>query len=134
MKRIEFPALASALLACLLCLAPLALQAQPEYSLKAVEANPIPKQQHFDLWREVALQQCEDAPSRHNITRAQCASLVKERSGTCAAQQSGSAPELIRTTAVAKDVGRKYLQCVTPHYFCKGVEVRTEADARAQCK
>ncbi|MBB6563880.1 hypothetical protein HNP48_006606 [Acidovorax soli] len=118
----------------MLYLAPFALQAQPGYSLKAVEANPIPKQQHFDLWREVALQQCDDAPSRHNITRAQCASLVKERSDTCAAQQSGSAPQLIRTTAVAKDVGRKYLQCVTPHYFCKGIEVRTEAEARAQCK
>lgn len=34
------------------------IHARSSYSLKDVEANPIPKAEHFLLWRDVALKAC----------------------------------------------------------------------------
>jgi hypothetical protein len=104
------------------------------YSLKTVEARPIPRDEHLRLWREVALKQCADARKRFNLPADQCQQVVAARADACAVKLAPEIPALVGTTAAAKDVGRKYLHCATPDYFCKGVEVKTEAEVRAQCK
>lgn len=104
------------------------------YSLKEAEARPIPRDEHLRLWREVALLQCADAPKRFNIPSAQCQQLVAARSDACTVKLRPETPEFAKTTTGVREVGRKYLQCATPYYFCKGVEVKTEAEALAQCR
>jgi hypothetical protein len=104
------------------------------YSLKTVESNPIPKDEHFRLWRDVALKQCSDAKTRYNLTTEQCVVVVGQRADACASKLSSSVPSVIKTTAAARDIGRNYLHCATPYYFCNGVEVKTEEEVRAKCK
>lgn len=108
--------------------------AQPAYNLRTVEARPIPKAEHFELWQDVALKMCKDAPRNHNLSETECRKLTRERAKACYAQQQGKMPRTIETRAVSRDVGRKLLYCATPHYFCGGVEVRTEAEVRATCR
>ena len=110
------------------------VQAQTTYSLKAVEANPIPKAEHFQLWREVALKACSESKTRFNLAESECVTVIAKRAESCASQLSSQSPALISTTAVARDVGRKYMHCATPFYFCNGVEVKTEEEVRAKCK
>jgi hypothetical protein len=104
------------------------------YSLKTVEARPIPRDEHLRLWREVALKQCADARKRFNLPPDQCLKVVAAKADACSARLAPEIPALVGTTAAAKDVGRKYLHCATPYYFCKGVEVKTEAEVLVQCK
>jgi hypothetical protein len=120
--------------AVLLSLAPANAEAQTTYSLKAVEANPIPKDEHFRLWKEVALKACSESKTRFNLGESECMTVVGQRADSCALQLANQSPALISTTAVARDVGRKYLHCATPFYFCNGVEVKTEAEVRAKCQ
>ena len=119
---------------CLLSFAHKDVQAEASYSLKTVEANPIPKTEHFLLWKEVALKACSESKTRFNLAESECQLVIGKRANSCASQLSGESPELISTTTVAKDIGRKYLQCAMPFYFCNGVEVKTEQEARAKCK
>jgi len=118
----------------LLSYAPVGVKAQATYSLKAVEANPIPQAEHFLLWKEVALKACSESKTRFNLAESECLTVIAKRADSCASQLSNQSPGVITTTAVAKDVGRKYLHCATPFYFCKGVEVKTEEEVRAKCK
>jgi hypothetical protein len=133
MKPLSVAALFAAAVVTLL-LAPVNAEAQATYSLKAVEANPIPKDEHFRLWKEVALKACSDSKTRFNLGESECLSVIGQRADSCATQLASQSPALISTTAVARDVGRKYLHCATPFYFCKGVEVKTEAEVRAKCQ
>jgi hypothetical protein len=118
----------------LLTLTPVDAESQATYSLKAVEANPIPKDEHFRLWKEVALKACSESKTRFNLGESECLAVIAQRADVCASQLTNQSPALISTTAVARDVGRKYLHCATPFYFCKGVEVKTEAEVRAKCQ
>jgi hypothetical protein len=104
------------------------------YSLKTVETRPLPRDEHLWLWREVALKQCADARKRFNLAPDQCLQAVAAKADACTVKLAPEIPALVGTTAAAKDVGRKYLQCATPYYFCKGVEVKTEAEVLAQCR
>ena len=104
------------------------------YSLKAAEARPIPRDEHLRLWREVALKQCDDARKRFNLPPDQCLQVVAARADACTAKLAPETPALAGSTAAVKDVGRKYLQCATPYYFCKGIEVKTEAEVLAKCR
>ena len=133
MKPISFLALI-ATTASLLSFATVGAGAQATYSLKAVEANPIPKAEHFLLWKEVALKACSESKPRFNLAETECLTVISKRADSCASQLSNQSPALISTTAVARDVGRKYMHCATPFYFCNGVEVRSEEEVRAKCK
>ncbi len=46
----------------------------------------------------------------------------------------GNTPEIIDKKSVVKQIGRKYLRCALPYYFCNGIEVRTEEEARKICR
>ena len=120
--------------AVLLSLAPVDAEAQATYSLKTVEANPIPKDEHFRLWKEVALKACSESKTRFNLGESERVAVIGQRADSCASQLTDQSPALISTTAVARDVGRTYLHCATPFYFCNGVEVKTEAEVRAKCQ
>lgn len=111
-------------------------QGAPEagYSLKTAEARPIPRNEHLHLWREVALRQCADARNRFNLSPEQCRPIVAARADACRVKLAPETPALAKTTVAVKDVGRKYLQCATPYYFCKGVEVKSEAEVLARCR
>ena len=118
----------------MLAFVPVTLRAQATYSLKAVEANPIPKAENFLLWKELALRACSDSKARFNLGESACLAVISQRADSCASQLSNESPAPISTTAVARDVGRKYLHCATAFYFCKGTEVRNEAEVRAKCQ
>lgn len=105
-----------------------------QYDLSKVEERPIPKDVFFQLWKNVALQKCADAEKNHNLTPDQCRQKIEERHSNCARSAVTSAPQLIAEKAVAKQLGKQYLDCATPYFFCKGVEVRTEEEARQYCQ
>lgn len=108
-------------------------QKSSPYSLTTVAERPIPRSDLFELWREVADRQCEDAKDKHNMTPAACRKAVDEKHAACASSAGLDAPALIGTQALSKSLARKYLQCVTPYFYCNGVEVRTEDEARRHC-
>lgn len=105
-----------------------------QFDLAKVEGRPIPKEVLFQLWKEVGLQRCADADKNHNLTPNQCRGKVSERHPSCAQSAAASAPAIVGETALAKRLGRQYLECVTPYYFCSGVEVRSEEEARRYCQ
>jgi hypothetical protein len=104
------------------------------FSLAKVEEKPVPKTVLFKLWKEVALQLCSDAAKNHNLTPEQCQEKVSERHSACERTSIAKAPELIGEQALSKRLGREYLECVTPYYFCKGIEVRSEEEAQKHCQ
>ena len=103
------------------------------YSLRTPEHLPIPKKDFFALWREVALRDCEDARQKKNLSPEQCREKVQQRSAVCAAKAGIEAPDYISSKIVSRELGREYLDCVTPYYFCKGVEVKTLEEVRQIC-
>jgi hypothetical protein len=104
------------------------------YSLRTVDTNPIPKDEHFLLWEVVAFDQCKASAERHNLTTDACMRHVSARANACAAKFAAGAPAMIASRAASKDLGRKYLDCMTPYFYCNGVEVKTEAEIKAKCK
>lgn len=132
--------LAVCLLSCLPAagLSQLAAQEQrpatTNYSLKTVETTPIPRQAHFALWKAVALGACSDSKSRFNLDPTACASLITRRADMCIAKYEAQTPALITTRAESRSIGRNFLYCATPYYFCNGVEVKTEAEVLAKCR
>ncbi len=109
-------------------------EAQAGYSLKAIESRPIPRDDHFALWKDVALRACSESKERFNLEASQCRRVISERGDSCAAKLQNESPLMISSTEVSRHLGRKYLQCATPYYFCKGVEVKTEEEARSKCR
>jgi hypothetical protein len=109
-------------------------KASAPYSLKTVDTNPIPKDEHFLLWEVVAFNQCKASAERHNLTSDACMRHVSARANACAAKFAPGAPAMIASRAASKDLGRKYLDCMTPYYYCNGVEVKTEEEIKAKCK
>ena len=104
------------------------------YSLSTVDEQPIPKRVFFELWKDVALQQCANAKEKNNLTPEQCREKVTERHTDCERLATTEAPEKISDKATSKELGRKFLTCVTPYFFCNGVEVSTEDEARKHCQ
>ena len=107
---------------------------QGGYDLRSVEQRPIPQEQFYPLWVQVAQKACDDSHAKHNLTREKCREIVTQRGQSCAEDMNPKTPEVIETATLAKQLGREFMECVTPYYFCKGVEVRTEEEARRHCK
>jgi hypothetical protein len=105
-----------------------------EYDIRAVEKRPIPQEHFYPLWTQAVLKMCDEPEKYNNLTRERCRELVTERSGTCAAKMAPKTPDVVETSAVAKGLGREFVQCAMPYPFCGGVEVRTEEEARRHCK
>lgn len=108
-------------------------QQQPRYSLSTVAENPVPRSDFFELWRGVADQGCDNAKEKHNMAPQACRESIGQKHAACASLAGVDAPQLIGDKALTKSLGRKYLDCVTPHFYCNGVEVRTEDEARLHC-
>lgn len=104
------------------------------FQLAKVEEQPVPRTVLFKLWKEVGLQHCSDAVKNHNLTPEQCQEKVSERHSDCERTSIAKAPEFIGEQALSKRLGRQYLECVTPYFFCKGIEVRSEDEARKHCQ
>lgn len=104
------------------------------FSLERIEEQPVPRIVLFKLWKEVGLQRCSDAAKNHNLTPEQCQEKVSERHSDCERTAIANAPEIIAEQTLSKRLGRRYLECVTPYYFCKGVEVRSEEEAQQHCQ
>lgn len=104
------------------------------FDLARIEEQPIPKEVLFQLWKRVGLERCADAEKNHNLTSDQCREKILERHPGCAKSAAAGAPAVVSEKALSKQLGRSYLECVTPYYFCNGVEVRTEEEARRYCR
>jgi hypothetical protein len=103
------------------------------YSLKEYN-EPTPKAVFFALWDDVALKQCADAREKHNLTPDECRALVRERAPGCTRSVGQEAPDKIVGREPARVFGKRYLECVTPYFFCNGVEVKSDAEATQHCK
>lgn len=108
--------------------------ASRSYSLATVAERPIPKDAFFALWTQQALATCADAQGRYNLSPAECEDKVKSKSPSCSTELSPNTPAHIDTVALARSLGRQYLHCVSPYYYCNGVEVKSEEDARRHCQ
>ena len=104
------------------------------FSLEAVQEKPIPKNVVFKLWEQRALEACSGAKEKHNLTPELCREKVQELHSECERTASTDAPELVEDRATSKRLGHNYLECVTPHFFCNGTEVRTEEEAKKFCQ
>jgi hypothetical protein len=110
--------------------------AQGSYSLKTIEANPIPKAEHFQLWKDAGLQLCarEEWSVRLGLSESECREVVSERADRCAQQLASESPDVIKTTAASQQIARGFLKCTMPYPQCNGREVKTEAEALQQCR
>lgn len=105
-----------------------------DYRIAEIERRPIPKTVLIELWRDTALGQCARAQDRYRLAPDACRGIVRERHAACAASASAGAPELIAGKQASRRIARPYLDCVLPHPHCRGVEVRTEEQARQHCR
>ena len=104
------------------------------YSLKTAAEKPIPRDAFFALWTQAALSKYADAPDNYNLSTPECHEKINEKARVCTADAIKSAPREIDSLQLVKDLGRPYLQCVTPYFYCNGVEVKTEEEVRRLCK
>jgi hypothetical protein len=103
------------------------------YSLKTVETKPIPKKEFYELWTDVALKACDESSSRRSMKPEDCREKVQAQSATCTIKTGHTAPQEIRDQSTSQDLGKSYLECVTPRPVCRGVEIKTEDEARRFC-
>jgi hypothetical protein len=104
------------------------------YSLATVAERPIPKAAFFALWTQQARKACPDARGKYNLSPAECEDKITQKSAECTSELSPSAPAEVGSPDVARRLGKQYLECVTPYYFCNGVEVKNEEEARQRCQ
>jgi hypothetical protein len=104
------------------------------YSLKKVDSKPIPKKEFFELWTDVALASCDESISKRALKSEDCRSKVNEQSGTCTIRVGHSAPSEIRDQSNSQELGKAYLECVTPRPVCRGVEIKNEDEAKRYCR
>ena len=104
------------------------------YSLATVAENPVPKDAFFALWTQQAKKSCSDARTKHNLSPTECEEKISEKAVSCTSTFSSSAPEKIGSPDVARRLGKQYLECVTPYFFCNGIEIKSEDEARRRCQ
>ncbi|MEZ0470992.1 hypothetical protein [Luteimonas salinilitoris] len=109
------------------------LERNYEYSIATVEERPVPKQVIFLLWRDVAIRGCDEAIERFNITPKECRMKINDKSNSCAALAGEKIPDVIGDKELNRRIGKQYLHCVTPYYFCNGFEVTNEEEAKQKC-
>lgn len=105
-----------------------------DYALSTVDKKPVPRSVLFQLWHEIALKQCDHAEERNNTSPQNCREIIAKRGPKCETAMIGNTPEIINKKSQSRQIGRKYLQCALPYYFCNGIEVRTEEEARKTCR
>ena len=106
-----------------------------EYSLQTVDTKPIPRKEFFQLWNDAALNFClEAARSRLYMDPETCRSKVWENSGVCTSRLSRNVPSTIGNDALNRELGKSYFDCALPRPTCRGVEIKTEEDARQYCR
>jgi len=89
----------------------LAAQAQSPYRLSDIEKQPIPRDEFYRLWRNVALGNCAKAFQQRNQMPATCRQQVIERSPACVAALTDKTPEKVGTVALSSSLAREYLTC-----------------------
>ncbi len=104
------------------------------YSLKTAADKPIPKQVFFALFTREALNKCSDARNTYNLSTSECEEKISEKARICTDGAIKDAPSKIDSPQLVRSLGRPYLECVTPYYYCKGVEVKSEEEARNKCQ
>ncbi|WP_157496754.1 hypothetical protein [Hahella ganghwensis] len=104
-----------------------------EYTLQDSASNPIPKERFYDLWTEVAINSCKHAEDSYNTTEKRCKDDIYVKSNSCSRKFYSELPDFIDNKEASKQYGRKYLDCIMPYYYCNGVEVRSEQEAREHC-
>jgi hypothetical protein len=67
------------------------------------------------------------------MTPAACLKSIEAKHAACERSAGLDAPQIVGDVATTRSLGRKYLQCVTPYFYCNGVEVRTKDEVRQHC-
>jgi hypothetical protein len=104
------------------------------YDLKSIDKKPIPKKYFYPLWDQIALKICAEDPKRYNLTEVECQKVIKNKIKSCQPVSLKNAPDLIDNKETARNLGREYLSCITPYYFCNGIEVRTKEEVNESCR
>ena len=103
------------------------------YSLCNVENMPIPKIEFVKLVTTIGLNLCVDAKSEYNTTKERCESDVLVKTKSCKSEIMNELPDYIDSKDVYKKHSFKYLNCIAPYFYCKGIEVKNESEAREHC-
>jgi hypothetical protein len=80
------------------------------------------------------LSRCGEARTNYNLSTSECHEKIKEKARVCTAGAIRNAPREIDNLQLVKSLGRPYLECVTPYFYCNGIEVKTEDEVRRLCK
>lgn len=97
--------------ACLALSASAAL-AQSPYRLNNLEKEPIPRDEFYRLWRNVALGNCSKAVQQRYESPEACRQQVLARSPGCAAQLATQTPEKVGSFELSGTLARQYLACM----------------------
>ena len=105
-----------------------------KYKISNVEENPIPKDIFYSLLTKQTLETCKESTKKYNLSSLECETVINEKSEKCKLERISRTPDFINSKSLAKQYVMPYLECITPYYFCNGVEVKSESEAINKCR
>lgn len=94
------------------------------YSLDKLATAPIPKWEFFSLWNEAIAGSCPTVAKPLGIDAGACRTAIVDKRMECYQHVAKFAPEQVSSADLARDLSRKYLQCVTPYQYCQAISGR----------
>ena len=125
----------ASLIGCLVVILP--LHAEDIYIVrrfKAIESNPIPRDEYFVLLRKTVLNSCYKARNYHNLSDDECIKIVNERIGVCDKKFYRLTPAIVSKKSIHLKIAYSYDDCVMPGVFCYGIEVKTMEQFYRHCQ
>ena len=107
---------------------------QKIYALQASAPPKASQDAVIQRLHNTVLGHCDAAKVEHNITPEECRSLVDARSLKCEPVAKKQLSEAMGDAAKERFAKRSFVDCIMPHYFCNGVEVRSLAEVAGQCR
>jgi PBP1b-binding outer membrane lipoprotein LpoB len=93
---------------------------------------PMDRSEFIERLNNSIINTCKESQERHNVSQAECVSLINNKIPACL--KTTSIPETINDKEQFKDIGKQYVGCLMPYYFCNGVEVKTDEEIKSYCK
>ena len=95
------------------------------YSLDTLVDAPIPKWEFFSLWNDSIASSCNTVAKQLGMDTTSCRTAIVGKRMECYQHIGASAPNRVADYAVAQDLSRKYMQCVTPYQYCQALSGRS---------
>ena len=93
---------------------------------------PMTRSEFFGRIDSRLVASCDVSREEYNLDRDKCLQLITQRTASCA--KSVSVASTIEDKTQFKTYGTAYLDCAKPHFFCKGIEVKTLGAAISNCR